>query len=671
LQSPLHLILRRASEPTGGTLANVLSWTAPATGDAPSKYKIYAIHAATGAFGASSLIGTVDAPLTTFTHVALSTSDTWRYFVVASNSGGDSAATAAANATTSATGGGSSTLDGLTDVDTSTTPPTNGQALVYDTGTSLWKPGSVASGGAGNGASGYRGCLVYNNGTQSIPNATSTALTWDTEQWDEPGIHSTGSNPSRFTCPQGLAGKWRFTWSVQFSSGATNARVSFLRKNGGTDANNVIGSASKETPASAFGIHAHGSCVVELAEGDYIEVFVYQDSGGAMNVGSAVSGPADCNFLHAELMNGGGGAVSGGLVKLDQYIVTGSPAASITFTGFSQAYEDLVVAGQGQLTGNADFVWGSLNGDTTTNYYWGRGYDQITGNGYSTGTSTGLDVGLMDGAATVAGTYGGIFECVIYSYARTNWRKRSLAKSSLRTTSTTGISHEGQVSEWSNTAAVNSITLTPNSGSFAVGTVITLYGRGGSPATTNTSPPTGLATWVNQGTTVKTVDKNGSIKLVAPMDVADNNRGVFMALPSTPWRYRIGFNATLLGVNYQHAGIALRESSSGKMVIFGAYRETAGLHLWLIANYNSPTSKNANVVATAPPVDFFRPLYINIADDGVNRTASFGYDLYDQIFAPYSVAHNSFLVADQIGIYVNNFNASNPLAMSAFYWEAL
>jgi hypothetical protein len=42
--------------------------------------------------------------------------------------------------------GGATTLDGLTDVDTSTTPPTNGQTLVYDNGTSLWKPGSLGSG---------------------------------------------------------------------------------------------------------------------------------------------------------------------------------------------------------------------------------------------------------------------------------------------------------------------------------------------------------------------------------------------------------------------------------------------------------------------------------------------------------------------------------------------
>lgn len=41
------------------------------------------------------------------------------------------------------------TLDGLSDVDTSTVPPTNGQALVYDLASLLWKPGAGGAGGGG------------------------------------------------------------------------------------------------------------------------------------------------------------------------------------------------------------------------------------------------------------------------------------------------------------------------------------------------------------------------------------------------------------------------------------------------------------------------------------------------------------------------------------------
>jgi|APGre2960657404_1045060.scaffolds.fasta_scaffold00483_14 hypothetical protein len=40
-----------------------------------------------------------------------------------------------------------SSINALADVDTSTTPPTNGQSLVWNSGTSQWKPGTVSGGG--------------------------------------------------------------------------------------------------------------------------------------------------------------------------------------------------------------------------------------------------------------------------------------------------------------------------------------------------------------------------------------------------------------------------------------------------------------------------------------------------------------------------------------------
>lgn len=46
------------------------------------------------------------------------------------------------------TGGGATSLDDLTDVDTTTAAPSNGQALVYDSGAGLWEPGTVSGGGA-------------------------------------------------------------------------------------------------------------------------------------------------------------------------------------------------------------------------------------------------------------------------------------------------------------------------------------------------------------------------------------------------------------------------------------------------------------------------------------------------------------------------------------------
>ena len=45
--------------------------------------------------------------------------------------------------------GGASDLDGLSDVDTSTTAPTDGQVLIYDDTDDTWKPGAAPSGGGG------------------------------------------------------------------------------------------------------------------------------------------------------------------------------------------------------------------------------------------------------------------------------------------------------------------------------------------------------------------------------------------------------------------------------------------------------------------------------------------------------------------------------------------
>jgi hypothetical protein len=192
------------------------------------------------------------------------------------------------------------------------------------------------------------------------------------------------------------------------------------------------------------------------------------------------------------------------------------------------------------------------------------------------------------------------------------------------------------------------------------------------PAVPVIAPPSTLSTWVNQGTSTVTTNSDGTMTLVSATDTSENIRGVFMSLPATPWSYRIGFMADFSPVNYQNCGIALRESSSGKMVVFCAYRDAGGAGnsgpLWYIANYNSVTSKNANVLIPAREYGN-GPFFLKIADDGTTRTAAFGFSRFAQKLAPYSVAHSSFIVPDQIGIITNNFNATIPLALSLLSWE--
>lgn len=121
---------------------------------------------------------------------------------------------------------------------------------------------------------------MRNSTTQSIPNTTDTALTWDTEDWDTVGGHSTSSNTSRYVCQTGYAGKYRVSCTVWYaaSSGGTFRDVWFA-----INGTNVNGSSARALPASATIMSVTMETVVSLAVGDYVEAFTRHDSGGALS----------------------------------------------------------------------------------------------------------------------------------------------------------------------------------------------------------------------------------------------------------------------------------------------------------------------------------------------------------------------------------------------------
>lgn len=81
-------------------------------------------------------------------------------------------------------GGGATAIDDLTDVDTSTVAPTNGQALVWDSTASQWEPGTVSGGG---GATAINDLTDVDTATVAPTNGQT--LIWDNtaSQW-EPGF---------------------------------------------------------------------------------------------------------------------------------------------------------------------------------------------------------------------------------------------------------------------------------------------------------------------------------------------------------------------------------------------------------------------------------------------------------------------------------------------------
>jgi hypothetical protein len=131
---------------------------------------------------------------------------------------------------------------------------------------------------------GFVGARAYNDGAQSIPNNTSTAVTFNSNVFDTSSIHSTSSNTSRLTMP--TAGYWQFSYKISFnSSNTTGSRIAFIRKNG----SDVIGAAVFAIPSATVATSCVNTFMQNAAASDFFEVFVFQNSGGAVTVGIAVA----------------------------------------------------------------------------------------------------------------------------------------------------------------------------------------------------------------------------------------------------------------------------------------------------------------------------------------------------------------------------------------------
>ena len=117
---------------------------------------------------------------------------------------------------------------------------------------------------------------VYNNANISINHNTATALTFNSERWDTDSIHSTVTNTGRLTAT--TAGIYHIHGHVAFASNSSGSRQVSIRFGAST----VL--AVHKIPASAGVNLLSISTVYYLAENDYVELLVYQDSGGSLNV---------------------------------------------------------------------------------------------------------------------------------------------------------------------------------------------------------------------------------------------------------------------------------------------------------------------------------------------------------------------------------------------------
>lgn len=123
---------------------------------------------------------------------------------------------------------------------------------------------------------------VYRNSNLSLTNNTETVVTWSAAA-DDNDVMWAGGAPTRLTCK--TAGLFLGTSGVWFAANATGQRYGYLRKNGSGGVGNAgIKSAIRGANAAAASTTLELPFFVQLAVNDYIELIVYQDSGGALNV---------------------------------------------------------------------------------------------------------------------------------------------------------------------------------------------------------------------------------------------------------------------------------------------------------------------------------------------------------------------------------------------------
>lgn len=119
---------------------------------------------------------------------------------------------------------------------------------------------------------------VNNSGSLSISNSTTTVLTFDSERVDVGAMHSTSVNTGRLTIPSGAGGFWMVGGNVVWATNTTGRRELYIRSGGATLVAGDIRSASGDFPAASI------NQLCFLSAGDYVELVVSQNSGGALNV---------------------------------------------------------------------------------------------------------------------------------------------------------------------------------------------------------------------------------------------------------------------------------------------------------------------------------------------------------------------------------------------------
>lgn len=127
---------------------------------------------------------------------------------------------------------------------------------------------------------GFPYSVVYTSAAQTISTSTFTAVGFDAEISDDYAMHDNVTNNSRLTIPTGEDGLYLVVFKLEWASNSSGDRITRLYVNG--SGNNY---AYTRIPPSASSFTAYTvSAVLPLSAGDYVQQYVWQNSGGDLDI---------------------------------------------------------------------------------------------------------------------------------------------------------------------------------------------------------------------------------------------------------------------------------------------------------------------------------------------------------------------------------------------------
>lgn len=170
-----------------------------------------------------------------------------------------------------------------------------------------------------------------------------------------------------------------------------------------------------------------------------------------------------------------------------------------------------------------------------------------------------------------------------------------------------------------------------------------------------TPPPSSGWSWVNQGSSSVTTEKDSELLVGAATGSGANLVARVRSAPTPPYTITAHVVGSILSKSFQSVGLCFRQSSDGKIHVFDFTAVTNANPELRSGKFTSATAFSANYQATQA----FHHEWFRIADDNTNRVCSYSADgQHWTVF--HSIGRTDFLTADQVGFVIGTENAATP-----------